>query len=143
MGLKVTRRDQDGILILKLKGRLTFGPGDMLLDDEIQHAMLWRKFRVVIDLSSVDKMDSAGLGALLSARTELQRAGGGLALVNLNPAHSKALLVTRLETVFDVFRSELDGVNSFFPERQVSRYDILSVVTSLRQSQAQELRQAS
>ena len=143
MGLKVTRREQDGILILRLKGRLTFGHGDTLLSDEIQHALAWRNVRVVIDLSLVDKMDSAGLGALLSARAELQSVGGGLALANLNSAYRKALLVTRLETVLNVYPSEQDAINSFFPERQMPRYDILSVVTTMRQANAHELRRAS
>ena len=143
MGLKVTRREQDGILILKLKGRLTFEHGDTLLSDEIQHALAWHQDRVVLDLSLVDKMDSAGLGALLSASAELQSVGGGLALANLNSAHRKALLITRLETVLDVFPSEQDAINSFFPERQMPRYDILTVVTSMRQANGHELRHAS
>src|SRR5580698_9450176 len=93
MALKVTRREEDGISILDLKGRLTFGPEDMLLNDEIRHALAARTFRLVIDLSGVDKIDSAGLGTLLYARAELRRAGGGLALANLRPAHLKTLRV--------------------------------------------------
>jgi hypothetical protein len=77
-------------------------------------------------------MDSAGLGSLLAARVELARAGGGLALVNLKSAHMKALVVSRLETVFPVFGSEQDAINSFFPKRQMPRYDLLAMVTSMR-----------
>lgn len=143
MALKVTRREQEGILILQLNGRLTFGPADMLLNDEIRHALAAQRVRVVIDLAGVDKMDSAGLGTLLYARAELRRAGGGLALANLHPSHMEVLLIARLETVFDVFGSQLDAVNSFFPDRKVPHYDLLAVVTSIRQAHAQELRQAS
>ncbi len=143
MGLKVTHRERDGISILLLKGRLTFGPEDALLNEEIQHALAVRRVRVVIDLAGLDKMDSAGLGSLLSARAELTRAGGGLALANLNSAHMKTLLVARLETVFEVFGSELDAVNSFFPERHVPHYDLLAVVASLRPAHPQQFRQAS
>ena len=141
MGLRVTRREQDGISILLLKGHLTIGPEDLQLNDEIQHALVTRKVRVVIDLGGVDKMDSAGLGALLSARAELQRSGGGLALANLNSTHMKTLLVAKLDTVFEVFDSELDAINSFFPDRHVPHSDLLAVVASLRQAHA--LRQAS
>jgi anti-sigma B factor antagonist len=143
MRLKVTHREQDGISILQLKGRLTLGPEDTLLNEEIEHTLLMRRFRVVIDLGGVDKMDSAGLGTLLSARAELQRAGGGVALANLNSAQMKALRVAKLETVFEVFGSELDAINSFFPERHVPHYDLLVVVASLRQAHGHELRQAS
>ncbi len=143
MGLKVTRQEQDGISILQLKGRLTFGPEDLQLNDEIQHALATRVDRVVIDLGGVDKMDSAGLGTLLFASAELRRAGGGLALANLNSGHMKALLVAKLETVFQVFGSQVDAINSFFPERHVPHYDLLAAITSMRQAPAHELRQAS
>jgi anti-sigma B factor antagonist len=143
MALKVTRREEDGISILDLKGRLTFGPEDMLLNDEIRHALAARRFRLVIDLSGVDKIDSAGLGTLLYARAELRRAGGGLALANLRPAHMQLLLVARLETVFNIFGNDLDAINSFFPERKVPHYDILALVTSMRQAREPQLTRAS
>jgi anti-sigma B factor antagonist len=136
MALKVTRREQDGISLLELTGRLTFGPEDILLNDEIRHAIAARRVRLVVDLAEVDKIDSAGLGTLLYARAELRRAGGSLALANLKPAHLKTLHVARLETVFNVFGSEQDAINSFFPERQVARYDLLELVTSLREAKA-------
>jgi anti-sigma B factor antagonist len=144
MALKVTRREQDGISILELMGRLTFGPEDILLNDEIRHAIAARRVRLVVDLSEVDKIDSAGLGTLLYARAELRRSGGGLALANLKPAHLKTLHVAKLETVFSVFGTESDAINSFFPERQVPRYDVLELVTTIRAAQgASQLRRAS
>jgi len=136
MALKITRKEQDGILVLELKGRLTFGQGDMLLNDEIQHALLWRTSRMVIDLAGVEKMDSAGLGTLLYARAELQKAGGELALSNLKRTQMQALLVARLETVFNVYGTDLDAINSFFPDRKVPHYDILAVLASMRDAQA-------
>jgi len=143
MALKVARREQEGISILQLKGRLTFGQEDSQLNDEIQHAVAARRVRLVIDLGEVDKIDSAGLGTLLYARAELRKAGGGLALSNLHPAHIEALLIAKLETVFDVYGSELDAVNSFFPERKVPHYDLLELVTSIRQGRARDLKRAS
>ena len=138
MALRVTRREQDGISILQLKGRLTFGPDDILLNDEIRHALAARRVRLVVDLAGVEKMDSAGLGTLLYARAELRRAGGGLALSNLQPAHRRVLMVAKLDTVFDVFSSDQDAVNSFFADRQVPHYDLLDLVTSIRQGRRVE-----
>jgi anti-sigma B factor antagonist len=143
MALRVTRREQDGISILELRGRLTFGAEDTLLNDEIRHALAARRVRLALDLGGVDKIDSAGLGTLLYARAELRRAGGGLALANLRPAHMETLLVAKLETVFDVFGSQQDAINNFFPERSAPHYDLLATVTSLRQARAQDLQRAS
>lgn len=144
MALKITRREQEGISILQLKGHLTFGQGDIVLDDEIRHALAARRVRLVIDLGGVDKIDSAGLGTLLYARAELRRAGGGLALANLHPSHIQVFLVAKLETVFEVYGCELDAINSFFPDRKVPHYDLLQLVTSIRQARhTHELQAAS
>ena len=134
MPLNVNRREQDGISILELDGRLVFGPEDILLNDEIRHAIAARRVRLVVDLGDVDKIDSAGLGTLLYARAELRRAGGGLALAKLRPAHLKTLRVAKLETVFGVFGVQQDAINSFFPERKMPHYDLLELVTAVRQA---------
>ncbi len=144
MALKVDRREQEGISILQLTGHLTFGREDIVLNDEIRHALAARRIRLVMDLAGVDRIDSSGLGTLLYARAELRRAGGGLALANLHPAHLKALMIARLETVFNIFPSEQDAVNSFFPDRRVPHYDVLELVKSLQAlPSAHELRRAS
>lgn len=112
MALKISRREQEGISIRELTGRLTFGQEDIAMNDEIRHALAARRNRVVVDLGGVDKMDSAGLGTLLYARAELRRAGGGLALCNLRANHMHVLLVSKLETVFDIFENQQEAIDS-------------------------------
>lgn len=144
MALKITRREQEGILTLQLKGHLVFGPEDSALNDEIRHAVSSGRVRVVIDLGGVDKMDSAGLGTLLYARAELRRSGGGLALANLKPGHMQLFVVAKLETVFEVYTNEIDAINSFFPDRKVPHYDLLELVRAIREgSESRELKRAS
>lgn len=139
MALNITRDEQEGISVLGLRGKLIFGDEDTALNDEIRHALAAQRNRVVIDLFGVTKMDSAGLGTLLYARAELRRAGGGLALANLNPRHIHALLLAKLETVFDVYGNQQDAINSFFPERAVPHYDLLELVSSIQQDQTAEM----
>jgi anti-sigma B factor antagonist len=142
MALKIIRRQQEGISVIQLTGRLVFGEEDNLLNDEIRRALAARRFRLVMDLGGVDKIDSAGLGTLLYARAELRRAGGGLALANLRPAHLETLLIAKLETVFDVYGCEQDAINSFFADRAVPHYDLLELVTSLRHARGQATQRA-
>jgi anti-sigma B factor antagonist len=143
MPLRISRREQDGIAIIRLEGRLTFGEGDTILNDEIRHVLASRRIRLIIDLGSVDKIDSAGVGTLLYARAELRKAGGALALANLRPAHMETLLRAKLETVFNVYRTEQDAVNSFFPDRTTPHYDLLELLTAVRQTRAHDLKRAS
>ena|SRR5208337_4689298 len=116
MALKLTRREQEGVSILRLTGCLTFGPEEVSLNDEIRRAVAAGRNRLVIDMGGVDRIDSAGLGTLLYARAEMRRAGGGLALANLHPSHRKALRVAGLESAFESFGAERDAIHSFVLE---------------------------
>jgi anti-sigma B factor antagonist len=120
MALKLTRQEQEGASILQLTGRLTFGPEEVLLNEEIRRAVAARRNRLVIDLGGVDRIDSAGLGTLLYARAELRRAGGGLALVNLHPNHWKAIRIAGLESAFGSFRTQREAIESFVREPALS-----------------------
>ena len=83
-----------------------------------------------MNLNDVSEIDTTGLGTLLFALAKLRKAGGGLALVNLKPSHIKVLLEARVANVFEVFKTDQDAINSFFPGREFQRYDILEFVQS-------------
>jgi anti-sigma B factor antagonist len=49
-------------------------------------------------------------------------------LVNLNRAHLELFSWTKLAIAFEFFDDEQDAVNSFFPDRKLQRFDILTFV---------------
>jgi anti-sigma B factor antagonist len=57
--------------------------------------------------------------------------------VNLKSSHIELLELAKLETVFEVFGDEQDAINSFFPGREVRRYDILEFIQTLRKKKAE------
>src|SRR5215469_2218949 len=57
-------------------------------------------YRIVLDLSGVNHVDSTGLGALLGAWTAAQSKGCDLEIANLNPRVEKLVEITKLDTVF-------------------------------------------
>jgi anti-sigma B factor antagonist len=89
--------------------------------------------RVILNLEHVDYIDSTGLGSMVICFTTLQKAGGSLKLLKLNRRNIELLLLTKLSTVFEIFGDEQDAVNSFFPEREIKRFDILSFVQQERE----------
>ena len=130
MSLEIIQREQEGIQIVDLKGHLTLGPGDSHFRSELDRLVLANQIRVVLNLDGVGEIDTAGLDTLLFALAKLQKAGGGLALVNLKPLHIEVVLEAKLEAIFEVFKSDQDAINSFFPGREARRYDILEFVRS-------------
>jgi len=98
------------------------------LREALREAAAAGRVNVLLNLEKVDYIDSTGLGALVMGYTSLRKAGGKLKLANLSRRNVELLVFTKLETVFEIFDSELDAVNSFFPGRAVRRFDILSFV---------------
>jgi len=130
MSLEIVQREQEGIAIVDLKGHLTFGQGDAHFRSELDRLVQAERFRVVLNLIDVGEIDTTGLGTLLFALAKLQKAGGGLALVNLKPLHIEVVLEAKLAAVFEIFKTDQDAINRFFPGREARRYDILEFVRS-------------
>jgi len=127
MALDIQESTREDIVVLTLKGRLTVGESAKLRE-KVTELVAASHFQVVMDLSALDYIDSTGLGNLVIYYTSLKKNGGALKLVNLNKRNIELLLLTKLHTVFEVFLDVQDAINSFFPDRAMKRFDILSFV---------------
>jgi anti-sigma B factor antagonist len=128
MSLEIRRREREGITILDLSGRITAGQEVQVLRDELAAVAADGVREVILNLGGIEYIDSTGLGALVMCFTSLRNLDGKLKLENLNRRNIELLVFTKLTTVFEIFNEELDAVNSFFPDRQIKRFDILSFV---------------
>ena len=64
--------------------------------------------------------------------TRLQKTGGIAKLLHLNRRNLELLLLTKIDTIFEVFDDETEAVNSFFPDREIRRFDILAFVQQMK-----------
>ena len=65
--------------------------------------------RIILDLTSVDFIDSSGLGAIVAAMKNLEP-HRRIDLAGLNPSVDKVFRLTRMDTVFHLFPSLEDAV---------------------------------
>lgn len=128
MSLDIQQREREGIAILDLNGRITVGEEAGKMRESLQELAAAGGRNIILDLREVDYIDSTGLGALVVCFTTLRKLGGKLKLDNLNRRNIELLLFTKLTTVFEIFNDEQEAVNSFFPDRQIKHFDILSFV---------------
>ena len=128
MSLHIQQRESEGIIILDLKGALTSGHGDLELRDRLAALHQSGNVNIVLNLKDVSAIDSTGLGALVFGLARLRQAGGKLALANVNRAHLKLFLLTKLALAFEFFNDEHDAVDSFFADRDLKAFDILEFV---------------
>jgi anti-sigma B factor antagonist len=128
MKLQITPREREGITVLSLSGRLVAGDETTALRDMVRGLMAAGTKNIVLNLAEVSYIDSTGLGTLVLCYTSLTREGGSLKLLNLSKRSTELLILTKLTTVFELFDDEQSAVNSFFPGRELKRFDILSFV---------------
>jgi len=122
MAIEIREKELQGIIILKLAGRLVLGQESMdfrgkikeVLDksDWIKERWGWNT-RIVLDLGNVSFVDSAGLGALIAARASSANRGAGMKLACLTKKMRDALTISKLVTVFDVYDTVEAAVKSY------------------------------
>lgn len=127
MAMEIRQSEKEGVVILEPKGRLTVGDASELRD-RVRSLMESGKRNFILNLAQVDYIDSTGLGMMVICFTSVQKAGGKLKLLNLSRRNIELLVLTKLTTVFEIFNDEQDAVNSFFPNREIKRFDILEFV---------------
>jgi anti-sigma B factor antagonist len=135
MSLEIHQHVREGIDVLDLKGRITAGPEATALREKIAAMTAAGKGNIVLNLADVDYIDSTGLGALVLVANTLRKVDGALRLLNLNRRNIELLVMTKLATVFEIFNDEQDAVNSFYPDRKIKTFDILSFVQGLKKDE--------
>jgi anti-sigma B factor antagonist len=128
MSIEIQQREREGINVLDLNGRLTVGGEVSTFRERLQKLIDAARTNIILNLKDVDYIDSTGLGALVMSYTSLQRAGGKIKLLHLSRRGIELLVMTKLTTIFEVFDDEQNAINSFFPDRELKRFDILSFV---------------
>jgi anti-sigma B factor antagonist len=113
MQLKISVRTlHDGIVVTDCAGRIVFGEETAELRDRIK-ALLANSSRIVLNLADVNYIDSGGLGTLVSLYITARNTGGAVKLARLTQRVGDLLQITKLLTVFEVYDSEEEAVQSF------------------------------
>lgn len=113
MALKITERDVNGVSVLSLDGRIVLGEESNSLREKVKSLLAAGKKKIVLNMSNVTYIDSAGLGTLVAAHHSAKTQGAALRLSNLGAKFQEVLQVTKLLTVFEVFDSETAAIQSF------------------------------
>ena len=115
MKMTASTRLVGGVTIVDLGGRIVLGEGSAGLRDLVLNLVSEGNKKIILNLSDVNYIDSAGLGELVSAFTSVRKQGGELKLLHLTKRVHNLLQITKLYTVFDITDDEAASVRSFSP----------------------------
>ena len=109
MNETITTDEIDGVSIVKPAGKLTLSEGNALK----QHVRALGKTMVIVDMSLLASIDSAGLGTVLQLKNQVEEAGGVLKLCAMTKFVLNVFTMTRLHHVFDIYNSVDEALLAF------------------------------
>ncbi len=112
--MKVNERLVGDVAILTLGGKLLGGPPDSEAFKDCVYALIDKDItKVVVDLGDVKRMNSSGLGILISALTSLRNKDGDLKLAAIDEMMEGILVMTKLNTIFETYETAEGAAQSF------------------------------
>lgn len=111
--MHVEVRKNEEVVIVDMTGRLVGGIGDEILRNVVNELLAedWKK--ILLNLSGVTAIDSAGIGELVACLKTASHLGASLRILNLNERVRTALHLGRLLPLFEVYGDEKAAVHSF------------------------------
>jgi anti-anti-sigma factor len=100
--MNITEREQNGITIFVMEGRVD-SEGAVDMDMALQAAASEGRNKMVLDMSQVRYINSAGLRTLADILTQNQREGGDLKLVDLNPKVQRVMQIIGFDKFFAIY----------------------------------------
>lgn len=113
MSVKVTIQEVDGVSVVGLNGRIVLGEESIAMREAVKSLMAAGKKKVVLNMSDVTYIDSAGLGMLVGAYITANNQAASIRLCALGNKFREVLQITRLLTVFDVYDTQAAAISSF------------------------------
>jgi len=113
MAFNVSTRQAGKVAIVDLSGKITLGEGSGSLRSAIKELVSAGERSILVNLSDVTYLDSAGLGELVGTYATVTNLGGDIKLLRPQGKVKDLLAVTKLYTVFVTFEDEAAALASF------------------------------
>ena len=110
---KASFREIGPVTIVDLSGMFMLGESSAVLRNAIRELISKRQSKIILNFRDVSSIDSAGVGELVAAYTEIRRIEGRVRLLNPPKKVCDILELTQLSKVFQVYADEPSALRSF------------------------------
>ena len=110
---KVDRRRLEDVLVFEFTGPVQLVRQSQELHQLLQGVLEQKDTKVLIDLSRVSRIDSAGLGLLISCYSHAVRNRGMLKILNPSEQVKNLLRLTKIDSVLETYYDESEALRSF------------------------------
>ncbi len=111
--MKLRQKELDGgVVLLEIEGNIIGGPDAMSLNEEVHGLIDSGKKLLVLDMKSVEHINSSGLGILIASLNTVRQAGGSLKIANVGSRVLDLLKITKLDQIFELHKSVEEAVKN-------------------------------
>jgi anti-sigma B factor antagonist len=111
--MNLSTRKSGEVAIIDVEGKILFGEGDTEIKQTVDDIIKKGGRKILLNLTNVPYLDSAGLGEIIRCFTTLRKNGGSFKLLSPNHRIIDLLNITNLLNVFDWFDNEPSALASF------------------------------
>jgi anti-sigma B factor antagonist len=106
------RQIEPDITVVELSGKLALGRESQRIESLVEELVKRGTQRVIVDMSGVDYIDSAGIGMVALAAGKLKEVGGKLAVVAPDGRVLQLLKLTQMNTIVAVRSTVEEAVSA-------------------------------
>jgi anti-anti-sigma factor len=110
--MKIDRALYENVMVLKLSGKVLGGTDYSLFLDEVEKLIDEGHRDIILDLGRVSRINSTGLGILVSGSHSFKNCGGEMKVCNISHNIDAILNVTQLCRVFDTYETRDEALGS-------------------------------
>jgi anti-sigma B factor antagonist len=111
--LQIAEHQAGDVVVLALSGEMTVDDGDLAFGRRVDELIRKGHVKIVVDLSQVTYIDSAGVGMMVAEMKMVRDRGGLMKLASLTARSHHLLAMLKLKIVFEVFEDQDSAVRSF------------------------------
>lgn len=101
---------QGGINSYQFYGELIDRGQATALLDEVETAVAKNENKILLNLADLKYLNSSGLNVIINILTKARKSGGEVAICNVNKKITELLVITKLNSVFNVCDNEEKGI---------------------------------
>jgi anti-anti-sigma factor len=113
MATWVGLREVGDVAIVSVVGRLTISEGSQDLRQKVHEAVARGLRHLLLNLSEVPYLDSAGIGEVVASMKVVERRGGRMKLLQPGKAVRNTLRMIKLDDVLQSIDDEAEALRSF------------------------------
>ena len=111
--MRVDVRQAEDVIIVDLQGRLVSGTGDQLLREVMNELLAASWTKILLNLSEVTKIDSAGIGELVASIKLAERFNSSVKLLHVRGQIRDILELSQILPLLDIYESEQSAIQEF------------------------------